>query len=106
MESCQQERAQGILKRILVASMACVVVWQLGKAQGEEGRQARQLLIRLSGRQMKWKVEYTYPALLSGLWSLLSMLEVLQEYEIEHLREMAHRILPGFTRFQEAGKDV
>jgi hypothetical protein len=32
---------------------------------------------------MKWGVEFTYPALLAGLWSLLAMLDVLQHYEVD-----------------------
>ncbi|VAW49817.1 hypothetical protein MNBD_GAMMA04-592, partial [hydrothermal vent metagenome] len=34
------------------------------------------------------KVRYTNPALLAGLWSFLSMLEVLQTWSAEQLEEM------------------
>lgn len=101
LENWQQESPQALMKRLLVASMACVVVWQLGKAEGEDAKQARALLIRLSGRQMKWGVEFTDAALLAGLWSLLTMLEVLGDYEIAQLKQMAQTILPNFERFKE-----
>jgi hypothetical protein len=43
------------------------VVWQLARGETVEAAEVRRLLVRLSGRQMKWGVEFTEPALLSGL---------------------------------------
>ncbi|VAW49982.1 hypothetical protein MNBD_GAMMA04-2198, partial [hydrothermal vent metagenome] len=57
-------------------------------AKGKSAEEFRDFLIRLSGRQMKHKVRYTNPALLAGLWSFLSMLEVLQTWSEEQLEEM------------------
>jgi hypothetical protein len=34
--------------------MACVVVWQLARNEEPEASALRQLLVRLSGCQMKW----------------------------------------------------
>lgn len=45
----------------------------------------RIFLIKLSGRQTKRKKPETYPALLAGLWTLLSMLEVMEAYSTEEL---------------------
>ncbi len=88
LESWQQESGSAIAKRLLVASMACVVVWEIASAKGESAEAFRDFLIRLSGRQMKYKVRYTNTALLAGLWSFLSMLEVLQTWSAEQLEEM------------------
>ncbi len=101
LEQWQQETPHALLKRLIVASMACVVVWQIARAKGEEAEEFRRVLIRLSGRQMKWGVSYTYPALLAGLWSLLAMLDVLQHYEVNGLRQMAKLFLPDYTRFDK-----
>jgi hypothetical protein len=45
----------------------------------------RSFLIKLSGRQMKWGKPFTHPALLAGLWILLSMQEVLDCYSPQEL---------------------
>ncbi len=88
LESWQQESGIAIAKRLLVASMACVVVWEIAAAKGKSAEEFRDFLIKLSGRQMKHKVRYTTPALLAGLWGFLSMLEVLQTYSTEQLEQM------------------
>jgi hypothetical protein len=71
-EQWQQETAQALSKRLLVASLACEVVWRVARSAAPEAAAVRRLLVRLSGRQMKWGVESTEPALLAGLWVLLS----------------------------------
>lgn len=85
LESWQQETGLAIAKRLLVVSMACVTVWELAAAQSEEAQSLRSFLIKLSGRQMKWGVEFTHSALLAGLWVFLSMLEVMESYSPEEL---------------------
>jgi hypothetical protein len=85
LESWQQETGLAIAKRLLVVSMACVVVWEIAAAKGEEAQAFRTFLIKLSGRQMKWGKSFTNPALLAGLWVFLSMQEVLDCYSTEEL---------------------
>ena len=85
LESWQQETGLAIAKRLLVVSMACVLVWEIAAAKNEETRSLRTFLIKLSGRQMKWGVEFTNPALLAGLWVFLSMLEMMESYSPEDL---------------------
>jgi len=88
LESWQQESGKAIAKRLLVASMACVVVWEIASSKEETAEAFRDFLIKLSGRQMKHKVHYTTPALLAGLWVFISMLEVFQTYSTEQLEQM------------------
>ena len=80
LESWQQESALAIAKRLLVASMACVTVWAIAAAKGKDAEDLRTLLLKLSGRQIKKKQPPTYPALLDGLWTLLSLLEIMDTY--------------------------
>jgi hypothetical protein len=89
LESWQQESAAAIARRLLVASMACVTVWRLARSQHPQAEPARQLLVRLSGRQMKRGRNFTMPALLAGLWVLLAMLEVLETHTLEELHALA-----------------
>jgi hypothetical protein len=95
LEEWQQATAERILRRLLIAGMACVTVWQLAADSSPAAADARSLLIRLSGRQMKRKRPFTEPALLAGLWSLLAMLDVLDHYTIADLRCAAAVCFPA-----------
>jgi hypothetical protein len=93
VEEWQQETAAAITRRLLVASMACVIVWRLARSTQPQAESARRMLIGLSGRQMKYGKSFTLPALLAGMWALLAMLEVLETHSIDELRELARFIL-------------
>jgi hypothetical protein len=94
VEQWQQENAEAIAKRLLVAAQACVLVWALARTTLPAAEPTRTLLIRLSGRLMKRHRPYTAPALLAGLWVLLAMLAVLEEYPVADLRRLAAHALP------------
>ncbi|MGG2143265.1 hypothetical protein [Symbiopectobacterium sp. RP] len=53
--------------------MACVLVWRLQRAEGDDNAAARQLICRLSGRQQKRGRKESAPALLAGLSILLNI---------------------------------
>jgi len=55
------------------------------EAKALEAADVRQLLVRLSGRQMKRGCEFTEPALLSGLWVLLSAVWLLEHLDPQDL---------------------
>ena len=93
IESWQQESAEAVARRLLVACMACVFVWQIAEAKGPEASELRDLLIRLSGRQMKYGVKFTRPALFSGLCSLLNTLELVQRYDVQDLQNTLRKII-------------
>lgn len=90
IESWQQENGLAVARRLLVASAALVLVWQLSRADGSQAKELRTVLVRLSGRQMKWKREWTMPALLQGMCVLLAALDVLDQYDLSQLRQLAH----------------
>jgi len=94
VEQWQQATAEALAKRLLVAAMACVVVWQLAVSPQPAAAPVRRLLVRLSGRQLRRGVEFTAPALLAGLMVLLPMLELLTQHDPEELRELAQQALP------------
>ena len=95
VEHWQQEEPQALLKRLLVASMACVLVWRLARDKSAQGARARRLLVALSGRQMEYGKEFTEAALLAGLWVLLAMLDTLELHDPDQLREVARSIFSG-----------
>jgi hypothetical protein len=97
VESWQQDDAATLARRLLVSAMACVLVWQLARDLSPQAAELRQLLVRLSGRQMKRGKNargFTEPALLAGLGVLLPMLQVLEETSIEKLRALVRSVLP------------
>jgi hypothetical protein len=93
VEAWQQATAAAIARRLLVASMACVTVWRLARSTHPQAEHARRLLVRLSGRQMKYGRTHTLPALLAGLWILLAMLDTLKQYSLTDLRRLAELAL-------------
>lgn len=98
LEDWKQQTADTIARRLLVASMACTVVWQLARNETPQGDQARRLLVQLSGRTMARGTTFTMPALLAGLWVLLAMLKVLEHYDLDQLQKLADFTLPTRTK--------
>ncbi len=96
LEQWQQQSGEAIARRILVASMACVAVIGLQNDDSKKAKQTKKILIRLSGRQMKYGVESTPPALLAGYMVLLSMTDLLESPDIDigQLKRMAANALP------------
>ena len=93
VEHWKQPDGGAIAKRLLVAAMACALVWRLERHPATEAADLRTLLVRLSGRQMRWGREATAPALLAGLWVLLAMLAVLEEHSVDELRRFKNLVL-------------
>jgi hypothetical protein len=89
MEDWQQESASAIAKRLAVVAMATALVWQIQYSSAPEVEPLRRELVALSGRQMKKRQPVTAPALLAGLWTLLSAIELLERYTPEQLKALA-----------------
>jgi hypothetical protein len=53
LEQWQQESAAALTKRLLIAAMACVIVWHLARDQSPTAESLRGVLVQLSGRQIK-----------------------------------------------------
>jgi hypothetical protein len=92
LERWQQETGPAIFRRLLIAAMACVTVWQLQADESPAAHELKNVLVRLSGRQTKRSRPHTAPALLSGLWALLSMLALLEHYDLRTLKQLANKI--------------
>ena len=92
LEQWQQKSGPAIARRLMIAATACIVVWQLQADQSPEANELKTILVRLSGRQMKYGRPHTAPALLAGLWVLLSMLAMLEHYDLNDLKRLANQI--------------
>jgi hypothetical protein len=80
-----------------VEGVRCVHVLDRDPSPG--AAEARSLLVRLSGRQMKRGRPFTESALLAGLWVLLAMLDALDHYSVADLRRAADSRFPAISRF-------
>ncbi|HEY3320666.1 MAG TPA: transposase [Planctomycetota bacterium] len=98
LESWQQDDAEQLARRLAVAAMAIVLVWRLAGDARPEAAEMRQILVSLSGRQIKrgrGHPAFTKPALLAGLGILLPMLHLLEQYSPEELKRLARQVVPG-----------
>jgi hypothetical protein len=93
LEHWGQTTALAVAKRLLVASMACVLAWRISRSTHPVAEAVRKVLVRLSSRQMKHGVDSTEPALLCGLWALLQGLALAEEFDLDQLRQMLHDVL-------------
>ena len=96
IDQWQQETVDAIAKRLLVAAMACVVVWQVQRSTEPQTIALKDLLVRLSGRQVR-RGQATAPAILAGLWVFLSAIELLEHYDLNDLKQMARFAVPGYS---------
>jgi hypothetical protein len=92
IEKWQQQTGEAIARRLLVAAMACVVVWQLEDDDSPKAMELKNVLVSLSGRQTKRTRPHTAPALLAGLCSLLSVLALLEHYDLRQLKQLVATI--------------
>ncbi|QFY44283.1 hypothetical protein F6R98_17945 [Candidatus Methylospira mobilis] len=102
LECWEQETGPALFRRVLIATQACVLAWRPMRETGEQTVRTREVLVRLSGRQMKRTRPVTAPALLDGLFKRFSLWGVLNEYSIEELQAFADFAFP--RRFEIPGK--
>lgn len=98
VESWLQKTPAALAKRLLVAAMAATVVWQLARDQTPPAAELRQILIRLSGRQIKRGPQhraFTEPALLAGLGVLMPVLLLLETHSLAELQDLVRHVLPS-----------
>jgi Transposase DDE domain len=95
LEQWQQENGGFILKRLLVASMACVLTWRLAHSRTPQAEEARRVVMQLSGRQVEYGRHYTLEGLLAGTWVLLAMAAILEQLPADRIKEIAAFVLGG-----------
>jgi hypothetical protein len=95
LEAWQQKTPSVLAKRLLVAAMACVLIWQLAQSDHPDAANVRRLLVRLSGRQMKHGQPFTMPALLAGFWIYLQMVQATEDSTFAQLRDLVPSLSCG-----------
>jgi hypothetical protein len=98
LEDWQQQTALAIAKRLLIASQACVLVWQLRQQDTAQAQEFKHFLVRLSGRQMKKNRPITPSALLEGLWLFLTLMDTLDHYPLDQLLQFRQNVDAFWSR--------
>jgi hypothetical protein len=102
LEKWQQEKPLALFKRLIVVAYAIVLVFKLANSNDENAKKIREFLVKLSGKLMQRGVEYTLPALLTGLWVFLRLMDILNTFsigELSTLKNQAQDIM-GFNLFE------
>jgi len=103
LEYWQQESGLAILNRLLLASMACAIVWNLQRDKSAESVEFQKELVRLSGKRLKRGHPPTAGILLDGLCSLFRMIDYLDEENSDHskigkLKKTAKKFMPELIK--------
>jgi hypothetical protein len=102
LEHWQQESGHHVLKRLLVASMACVLAWRLGHSTAPGAEQARAEVMRLSGRQLEHGKRFTLEGLFAGTWVLLAASALLERVGADEVVRLADFVRRGATEADAA----
>ena len=92
LEEWQQKKPEALFKRLLVVSQSCMFVWKVANDNSNNAKKIRDMLIELSGKQMQRGVDWTYPALLTGLEHYLSTIDLLTRFSKEELFKIRDEI--------------
>ena len=93
LEEWQQKEPLALFKRLLIISNACILVWKIANDNSDNAKVIRDFLISLSGKQIQRGVDFTHPALLSGLESYLTTLDLLRQFSIEDIFKMRDELV-------------
>jgi hypothetical protein len=91
LEKWQQEKPLALFKRLIVVAFSILLVFKLANSNDENAKKIREFLVKLSGKLMEYGVEYTLPALLTGLWVFLRLMDVLNTFSIEELNALKNQ---------------
>ena len=93
LEEWQQKEPLALFKRLLIISNACILVWKIANDNSDSANKIRDFLISLSGKQIQRGVDFTHPALLSGLENYLSTLDLIRQFSIEDIFKMRDELV-------------
>ena len=76
----------------LIASYACTLVWKIANDNSKNAQTIREFLVKLSGRLVEKKKKFTAPALLAGLHSFFTTMDILELYDYEELLNIKNEL--------------
>ena len=106
VEGWRQRTGEGLLRKLLVAIAGCVEVWRLERRTDASAEWLKELLMRLSGRQVKRSKPVTTAGLLAGLWVWQSARAVVADHGADTVEHLLDQHLPLFATPPTSKKDV
>jgi len=97
VEGWRQRTGAGLLRKLLVALGGCVQVWRLEGRSDASAEWLKELLMRLSGRQVKRRMPVTTAGLLAGLWVWQSAQAVIGDHGSDTVERLLSNHLPLFA---------
>ena len=97
VEEWRQRTGAGLLRKLLVALGCCVQVWRWEARDDASAEWLKELLMRLSGRQVKRSVPVTTAGLLAGLWVWQSAQAVIGDHGADTVERLLAEHLPLFA---------
>lgn len=94
VEEWRQRTGASLLRKLLVALGGCVLVWQRESRTDASAEWRKDLLMRLSGRQVKRTVPVTTAGLLAGLWVWQSAQAVIADHGSDTVERLLAEHLP------------
>lgn len=91
IEKWQQESAGAIFKRLLVVAFAVVLVWEIEHSNTKKMLELKEFLLKISGRLVK-RNKSSSSALLAGIWTFLSTIDIIELYDIKKLTDMKREL--------------
>lgn len=106
VEEWRQRTGEALLRKLLVAIAGCVEVWRLESRSDASAEWLREILMRLSGRQVKRSQPVTTAGLLAGLWVWQSARAVAGDHGPDTVDRLIADHLPLFAAPPNPNKDV
>jgi len=69
------------------------LVWKIANDSSENAQKIRKFLVTMSGKLIERNKEFTYPALLSGLESYLTTMDMMLLFSQEELLDMKKELI-------------
>jgi CRISPR/Cas system endoribonuclease Cas6 (RAMP superfamily) len=93
LEQWQQEEPIALFRRLLVVSYACVLVWKIANDRSENAKKIRDFLVLLSGKLIERGTDFTHPALLTGLWAYLQIMDIMELFSRDELLDIKRNLV-------------
>ena len=97
VEDWLQRKGEALFRKLLLVIANCVQVWQLELRQDASSEWFKEILMRLSGRQVKRSVPVTTSGLLAGLWVWLAVRAVKEDHDEATIEDLLAKHLPLYA---------
>ena len=70
-----------------------MLVWKIANDRSENAKKIRDFLVLLSGKLIERGTDFTHPALLTGLWSYLQIMDIMELFSRDELFDIKRNLV-------------